>query len=124
MVVLLTICNNNIYTNEKMPFHLFFIFFVNFISHSDARDENGDKNVAKYSSYIDTVSEDLFVSYFFTDSSLLILASITSRCSGNEQALLSENTRRNKTRPKRAAEIEPILIFHLHFNFTFQATCS
>lgn len=65
MVVLMTICNNNIYTNEKMPFHLFFIFFVNFISHSDARDENGDKNVAKYSSNIDTVSEDLFVSYFF-----------------------------------------------------------
>ena len=65
MVVLLTICNNNIYTNEKMPFHLFFKFFVNFISHSDARDENGDKNVAKYSSNIDTVSEDLFVSYFF-----------------------------------------------------------
>ena len=66
-----------------MPFHLFFIFFVNFISHSDARHENGDKNVAKYSSNIDTVSEDLSVSYFFfTDSSLLILASITSRGSG------------------------------------------
>ena len=105
---------------KKCPFIYFSYFFVNFISHSDARDENGDKNVAKYSSNIDTVSEDLFVSYFFTDSSLLILASITSRCSGNEQALLSENTGgRNKTRPKRAAEIEPILIFHLHFNFTF-----
>ena len=81
-----------------MPFHIFFIFFVNFISHSDARDENGDKNVAKYSSNVDTVSEDLFVSYFFTDSSLLILASITSRCSGNEQALLSK-TPGEGTRP-------------------------
>ena len=62
----MTTCNsNNRYTNEKMPFHLFFIFLVNFISHSDARHENGDKNMAKYSSNIDTVSEDLSVSYFF-----------------------------------------------------------
>ena len=30
LVVLMTICNNNIYTNEKMPFHLFFIFFCEF----------------------------------------------------------------------------------------------
>ena len=50
---------------KKCPFIYFSYFFVNFISHSDARDENGDKNVAKYSSNIDTVSEDLFVSYFF-----------------------------------------------------------
>ena len=62
----MTTCNsNNRYTNEKMTFHLFFIFFVNFISHSDARHENGGKNVAKYSSNIDTVSKDLSVSYFF-----------------------------------------------------------
>ena len=65
MAVRMTTCyNNDIYTNEKMPFHLFFIFFVNFISHSDVRHENGDKNMAKYSSNIDIVSEDLSVSYF------------------------------------------------------------
>ena len=58
--------NNDIYTNEKNALAFIFHFFSeSVISLSDARYENGDKHVAKYSSNIDTVSGDLSVSYFF-----------------------------------------------------------